>query len=140
MNRALQWKLIAGFLLVFLAGGVTGAFVGAAHARHFFFMAHHRAVISERMRERLQRQLDLTPEQVAKVSPIIDNAAAQLQQVRRDTGRRVHEIMTERDRQLASIITEEQRQKLQRIEERYHRWHHGRWEARAPTPKPSPTP
>jgi len=28
MNRALQWKLIAGFLLVFVAGGITGAFLG----------------------------------------------------------------------------------------------------------------
>jgi Spy/CpxP family protein refolding chaperone len=122
MNRALQWKLIAGFVLVFLAGGVTGAFVGAAHARYFFF-EFHRGVIGERMRDRLQRQLDLTPEQVAKISPIIDKAAAQLQQLRRDTGRRVHEIMTERDRQMASIITEEQRQKLQRIEDRHRRWH-----------------
>ncbi len=76
MNRALQWKLIAGFLLVFLAGGVTGAFVGAAHARHFFFMAPRPAVISERMRERLQRELSLTPEQVAKISPMLDKAAA----------------------------------------------------------------
>jgi len=25
MSRALQWKLIVGFLLVFIAGGVTGA-------------------------------------------------------------------------------------------------------------------
>ena len=29
MNRALKWKLIAGFLLVFAAGGMTGAFVVA---------------------------------------------------------------------------------------------------------------
>jgi hypothetical protein len=33
MNRALQWKLIAGFLLVFVAGGITGAFVGGSYAR-----------------------------------------------------------------------------------------------------------
>jgi Spy/CpxP family protein refolding chaperone len=139
MNRALQWKLIAGFLLVFLAGGVTGAFVGAAHARHFFFESHHRGVIAERMRERLQRQLDLTPEQVSKISPIIDKAATQLQQVRRDTGRRVHEIITERDRQLASIITDEQRQRLQQIEERHRRWHHAHG-PREFTPDLSPTP
>jgi Spy/CpxP family protein refolding chaperone len=125
MNRALQWKLIAGFLLVFLAGGVTGAFVGAAHTRHFFFAAPRPAVISERMRERLQRQLNLAPEQVAKVSPILDKAAAELHQVRRDTGRRVHEIIAETHRQMAGILTDEQRRKLQQIEERHRRWHHG---------------
>src|SRR6266516_2764541 len=98
MNRALQWKLIAGFLLVFLAGGVTGAFVGAAHARHFFFMAPRPAVISERMRERLQRELSLTPEQVAKIS-----------------------------------------RKLEQIEDRHRRWHHGHVPHESP-PEQSPTP
>jgi Spy/CpxP family protein refolding chaperone len=140
MNRALQWKFIAGFVLVFLAGGVTGAFVGAAHARHFFFAAHQRGIISERMRERLQRQLNLTPEQVAKISPIIDKAAAQLQQVRRDTGRRVHQIISDAHQQMAANLTDEQRQKLKQIEDRHRRWHrHGHGPPKF-TPEPSPTP
>jgi Spy/CpxP family protein refolding chaperone len=139
MNRALQWKLVAGFLLVFLAGGVTGAFVGAAHARHFFFMAPRPAVISERMRERLQRQLNLTPEQVAKISPILDKAAAQLREVRRDTGRRVHEIIAESHREMAGILTDEQRQKLRQIEERHRRWHRGHGPPE-PAPEASPSP
>jgi Spy/CpxP family protein refolding chaperone len=127
MNRALKWKLIAGFLLVFLAGGLTGAFVGASHARHFFFKFHHRGDISERMRERLRRELDLTPEQLAKISPILDRAAAQLQQVRSDTGQRVREILNETHRQMTPNLTDEQREKLKQIEERHRRWHHGRW-------------
>ena len=125
MNRALKWKLIAGFLLVFLAGGLTGAFVGASHARHCFKF-HHRGDISERMRERLRRELDLTPEQVAKIAPMLDRAAAQLQQMRRDTGRRVREILNETHRQIAPTLTDEQRQKLQRMQERHRRRHrHG---------------
>jgi Spy/CpxP family protein refolding chaperone len=138
MNRALQWKLIAGFLLVFLAGGVTGAFVGAVHTRHFFFAASRPAVISERMRNRLQRQLDLTADQVSKISPILDKAATQLHEVRRDTGRRVHEIIAETHRQIAVVLTDEQRRKLQQAEERHRRWHHGH-EAPEPAPEASPS-
>ena len=126
MNRALKWKLIAGFLLVFLAGGLTGAFVGASHVRHFFFKFHHRGDIGERMRHRLQRELDLTPEQMTKISPILDRAAAQLQQVRNDTGQRVREILNETHRQMTPHLTDEQREKLKQIEERHRRWHHGR--------------
>ena len=136
MNRALKWKLIAGFLLVFLAGGLTGAFVGASHVRHFFFKHHHRGDISERMRERLRRELDLTPEQVAKISPILDKAAAQLQQMRRDTGQRVREILKETHRQMEPNLTDEQREKLKQIEERHRRWHHGR-SPHESTPEPS---
>jgi len=35
MNSALKWKLIAGFLLVFIAGGATGVFVTMAIGHHF---------------------------------------------------------------------------------------------------------
>jgi hypothetical protein len=93
MNRALQWKLIAGFILVFVAGGISGAFLGGLYARHHFFQLHHPQLIGARMKERLRAELNLTPEQVAKISPIIDKAAVQLREIRRDTARRVHETI-----------------------------------------------
>ncbi len=124
MNRSLQWKLVAGFLLVFVAGGITGAFVGGAYARHHFFEVHHPERIGARMKERLRTELNLTPEQLAKISPIIDKTAVQLRDVRRETGRRVHEILNDAHQQMAATLTEEQRQKLQQIEERHRRWRH----------------
>src|ERR1041385_6484847 len=95
MNRALQWKLIAGFLLVFIAGGITGGFVGGSYARHHFFDLHRPERIGGRRKERLRTELNLTPEQLAKISPIIDKTTAQLRDIRRDTGKRVHEIITD---------------------------------------------
>ena len=133
MSRALQWKLIVGFILVFVAGGMTGAFFGASHARRIFFEGHDGGMMSERMREHLRRQLNLTPEQVAKISPIIDKTAAQLEQIRRDTGRRVHETFAEAHQQMAAHLTDEQRVKLQKIEA-HHRHGHGFHEL-----EPSPT-
>src|SRR5438552_10670800 len=138
MNRALRWKLIAGFILVFFAGGISGAFLGGVYAKHFFFEFHRPKMIGARMKERLRADLNLTPEQVAKISPIIDNTAAQLRDIRRDTGRRVHEIMTQAHQQMAANLTDEQRQKLQQIEERHRHWHHDRWPRQA-TPLASPT-
>lgn len=133
MSRTLQWKLIVGFVLVFIAGGMTGAFFGASHARRMFFELHHGGMMSERMRDHLRRQLNLTPEQVAKISPIIDKTAAQLEQIRRDTGRRVHETFAEAHQQMAANLTDEQRVKLQKIEA-HHRRGHGFHEL-----EPSPT-
>jgi Spy/CpxP family protein refolding chaperone len=135
MNRALQWKLIAGFILVFCAGGITGAFLGGVYARHSFFEFHRPELIGARMKERLRTELNLTPEQVAKISPVIDKTAAQLQQVRRETGQRVREIMTEAHRQMATNLTEGQRQKLQQLAERRGRWHGHSW-PRKTTPEP----
>jgi Spy/CpxP family protein refolding chaperone len=98
--------------------------LGGLYARHLFFEFHHPRLVGARMKERLRTELSLTPDQVAKVSPIVDKTAAQLQDVRHDTRRRVHEIMAEAHQQIAANLTDEQRQKLQQIQERHRRWHH----------------
>src|SRR5206468_9225347 len=139
MNRALQWKFIAGFLLVFVAGGITGAFVGGSYARRHFFELHRPERIGAQMKERLRAELNLTPEQVAKISPIIDKTAEQLRDTRRDTGQRVHQIMAEAHRQMAANLTDKQRQKLQQIEERHQQWRHHHLHE-SPAEMPSATP
>ena len=139
MNRALQWKLIAGFLLVFIAGGITGAFIGGSYAQHQFFELHHPERIGGRMKERLRAELNLTPEQLAKISPIIDKTTAQLRDIRRDTGRRVHEVITDSHRLMAAELTDEQRQQLTQIEERHRRWRQRRFHDSSDEP-PSATP
>jgi Spy/CpxP family protein refolding chaperone len=139
MNRVLQWKLIGGFILVFIAGGITGAFLGGLHTRHLFFEFHHPELIGTRLKEELRKDLNLTPEQVDKISPIIDKTAAQLKKIREDTGRRVHEIMMEAHREMAANLTDEQRLKLQRIADR-HRHHFHTHGPRETTPEPSPSP
>ena len=127
MNRALQWKLIAGFLLVFVAGGITGAFFGGSYALHHFFEMRHPERIGGRMKERLRVELNLTPEQLANISPIIDRTTAQLRDIRRDTGRRVRQIIADAHRQMATQLTDEQRHKLSQIEERHRSWRHHRF-------------
>ena len=139
MNRALQWKLIAGFLLVFVAGGITGAFVGGTYARYHFFEFRHPERMGGRMKDRLRAELNLTPEQLGKISPIIDKTTAQLRDIRRDTRRQVHGIIADAHRQMASELTDEQRQKLKQIEERHRRWRHHRFHDHSDE-EPSATP
>jgi Spy/CpxP family protein refolding chaperone len=140
MNQALKWKLIAGFILVFVAGGISGALLGGLYARHLFFGFHNPEQIGARMKERLRAELNLTPEQAAKISPIIDNTAIQLREIRRETARRVHETIAESHRQMAANLTDEQRQKLQQIEERHRRLRHGRFPHELPPESPPGAP
>jgi Spy/CpxP family protein refolding chaperone len=134
MNGALRWKLIAGFLLVFVAGGITGAFVGGLYARHHFLGLHRPEQIGAQMKDRLRAELNLTPEQVANISPIIDKTASQLRDIRRETGQRVRQVIAEAHRQIAANLTDKQRQKLQQSEERHLRG------LRQATPEPPPAP
>ena len=138
MNSALKWKLIVGFVLVFLAGGATGVFVSATTA-HYFIGAHRHGFAAQAMKNRLQWQLKLTDEQMAKISPIIEKTGTQLEQIRGDTGRRVRDIIAESHREIAPLLTPEQQQRLKQMEERHRRWfQHHRGGRFAPTPEASP--
>src|SRR5438477_10240229 len=139
MNSALKWKLIAGFVLVFLAGGATGVFVSATTA-HYFFGARRHGFAAQAMKNRLQWQLKLTDEQMAKISPIIEKTGAKLEEIRGDTGRRVRDTIAESHREIAPLLTPEQQQRLKQMEERHRRWfqHHRRGHFTPAAPETSP--
>ena len=147
MNSALKWKLIAGFLLVFMAGGATGVFMTMAIGHHFL-SPRPTGRVAQTMKNRLRWQLRLTDDQMTKISPIIDKAATQLADIRGDTGKRVREVFTETHREIAQYLTPEQQQRLKQMEERRRQWihqHHGmrhRGPSASPqmslTPEPSP--
>ena len=118
MNASLKGKLVVGFLLVFVAGAMTGSFVGASHARHLFLGQPRQRILAERMRNQLRSQLNLTSEQMDRASAIFDKTAGQLEAIRTDTARRVQETIAEVHRQLASDLTPEQRERLKEIDRR----------------------
>ena len=90
MNNSLRWKLILAFVLVFLAGAACG-FFGALHVHHSFARMDSGAM-AQHLKHRLRAELKLTPEQMQKISPIIDRAASELKTKREQTMRDVHEI------------------------------------------------
>jgi hypothetical protein len=146
MNSALKWKLIAGFLLVFIAGGATGVFVTMAIG-HRFMGPHPPGVTAQMIKNRLRWQLRLTDEQMVKISPIVEKTGAQLEQIRGDTGKRVRDVIAESHREIAQYLTPEQQQRLQQMEQRRAHWmqqHRGPWHRGGPggsaMPQTTPTP
>ena len=98
MNSALKWKLIAGFLLVFIAGGAAGVFVTMTMGHQFMFGPHQHGFVAQTMKSRLRWQLKLTDEQMTKISPIVEKTTAQLEEIRGDTGKRVRDVIVESHR------------------------------------------
>jgi Spy/CpxP family protein refolding chaperone len=136
MNKSLRWRLILAFVLVFLAGGVCG-FFGALHMRGPFFAHMAPDSMAQHMKERLRVELKLTPDQMQKISPIIDRAVSQLKTTREQTMRSVHEIFTETHREMQPLLTPEQRTKLEEMEKRHRRLLH-RHGFMPPGPPPPP--
>ncbi len=123
MTSEIKWRLTVGFALVFLAGIAIGLFVGAAHA-HRAFLGRHSHPLTERMRNRLQADLQLTPEQMQKISPILARTAQQLEDIRTDTGLRVSETLRQAHEEMASYLSLEQRKKLETSRPLLGRPHH----------------
>ena len=140
MNGALKWKLAFASLLVFVAGGTTGGLFCSMHVRHHFLGPPHSGAVGERMREHLRRELDLTPDQAAKISPVIDATSAKLEAIRIDTAQRVRNAMEAAEQQISPELTPEQQKKLQRMKSEHQRAliHHGFMPPPPPPENPSP--
>ena len=128
MNSALKWKLAFAFLLVFVAGGTTGAFFGFHHIRHHVILGPPKSgEVGDKMREHFRRSLDLTAEQEAKVAPIIEATSAKLEAIRLETAERVRTVMDESKKEVAPLLTPEQLKKLDKLDAQHRKMmlHHG---------------
>jgi hypothetical protein len=141
VNGSLRWKLIAGVLLAFLAGGMSGFFF-ATHARNVSIEFHQSDFLSMRMKEHLRHQLNLTPDQEAKISPIVERMAAQLEQIRGETGDRVRKTMQDAHHEMEGLLNDEQKKDLAQMEERHRssHMHHGMYPGSPEGERPPPPP
>lgn len=141
MSPGLKWKLALGFFLVFLAGVASGSFAWKWHQRHW--SSPPPSEFARHMNERMRRKLDLTPEQSAKIAPIIEQSATKLEAIRVESGQRVRQTFTEMHQRISPQLTPEQRKKLATMEERHRQWrgrHRDFHEPPPPPPEESPAP
>jgi Spy/CpxP family protein refolding chaperone len=141
MNTSLKGKLALAFLLVFVAGAATGAFLGLHHLTHHIVLGPpHSGDVPDRMREHFRRALGLTAEQENKIAPIIDATSTKLETIRVETAERVRTVMEESKRQVAPLLTAEQQKKLEKLDSEHRKmmFHHGFLPGPSPQDKPPP--
>ena len=146
------FKIILAVGGIFVAGAVTGGFVGVRIAERIAReqRAQQRMGPTE-IGGRLAEQLKLTPEQREKLVPIIGHTTEELRRVRRESFGQMSQLVEKMDAELTKILTEEQRVRLVEIrakeEERRQKWQAERAErakrneqraAEGETPQPPP--
>jgi Spy/CpxP family protein refolding chaperone len=139
MNSALKGKLALAFLLVFVAGVATGAFLGLHHLTHHVILGPpHSGDVPDRMREHLRRALSLTAEQENKIAPIVDATSAKLETIRVETAERVRTVMEDSKKEIAPLLTPEQQKKLDKLDSEHRKMmlHHGFLPPPPPKDKP----
>ena len=116
MNPFSKWKTIGYAAAIFVAGGISGGALGLYEARSHLYEPPREQELAIRMRTRLQTKLGLTPDQVAKVNPIVDAAAASLRSIRMDTVQRVNKVFEDSYAQISAILTPDQRAQLEQMQ------------------------
>lgn len=123
-----QFKLVLGFATLFLAGAVVGGSLGytagkskapkpplvqeqrekkgGGHGRD-------RGDFTERMCARLEKDLNLTPEQVARIKPIYETTELELKAVNAENFDRIRAIFRASHEKIKPVLTEEQRLKFE---------------------------
>ncbi|OOG62490.1 hypothetical protein B0E46_12670 [Rhodanobacter sp. B04] len=84
----------------------------------------HQAPDPQRQIARLSRKLQLTPDQAARIEPILQNRQQQMQQLRadntlapRDRRAKMRSIMQDSNTQLQAVLTDSQKQQYQQMQQ-----------------------
>jgi hypothetical protein len=116
-----RWKLIAAFVSLFLIGGLCGSVItlGVTEGKrgHRGF-TRDSSLITNRIVKRLNRVLELTPEQKEAIVPQIVAAVAQMRAVRTNALRQNRDILDAAYAKIEAQLPPAQQKKMQRFRER----------------------
>jgi Spy/CpxP family protein refolding chaperone len=118
MNNG-KLKVVLYLSAIFLVGGVVGGFV----ANKFVKQPFQRGPmdidkLTDRQMRHMARELELTPEQVENIRPIIENISNKVREVRRENFLKLTKLHEERDERMSAELTPEQQIKMKQMEER----------------------
>ena len=109
MKALRRWKIILGLVLVFAAGSVTGGVGTCLAIKRAFEQSIHFENWTANAMQFLQKQLNLSPDQNAKIRPIMEDAG---QQLKAAFGRTIEEsgrIFVQCSRRIDQELTSDQR-------------------------------
>src|ERR1035438_1396784 len=98
-------KLVAYVAAIFLAGAGSGALIGWQVCRRMPVAPLPAVEVGARLRALFQSRLNLTPEQVTRINPLIDQAMRQVEVIRRETASHVFANVSNLHEQVLLVLT-----------------------------------
>jgi hypothetical protein len=123
MNGLSRNRIIAYLSAVFIAGALAGLASGYQWGRQSVFKRGPKPPdMAAHMMERFQRELTLTPDQIGKVEPLIQDAVQRVRSLHRDNFKRTDAIMQECNSQIANLLDDQQKILFAAMEDRRRKW------------------
>ena len=93
MKQFLKLKLLMGLVAIFVAGSVSGGFVGARIQKESSHDLSKMEKFKDHILEYLTTELSLRPDQVAKIEPMIADATEEFRVIHRESAARVEKVI-----------------------------------------------
>ncbi len=118
MNFPSRSKLAAYLVGIFAAGAISGTVVALNVTRQSSAKQQVPTMerACDRMRQKLQKRLQLTPEQMSRIDPILKDTERELHEVQRRSLEQVEGVFEKSNARIARELTPEQRPQLEEIE------------------------
>ena len=116
MTSVSNRKLALYLLGIFLAGAGSGALVAWQVSRRTPVAPLPPAEIGARLRARFASQLNLTPDQVQKIDPMIEQAMRRVEAIREETANHVFANVSNMHEQVLTVLTPEQKTRFEEFE------------------------
>jgi len=111
-----KWKIVAGLLLVFVLGALSGALgTGMVLKRHHPFFSRAPEGRKAFIMKRLTRKLDLTAEQKVRIETIIDRVQSETFEQMREGRRFMREELKKGFAEIRKELTPEQQLKFDQM-------------------------
>jgi len=128
MNGVTKFKIICYIAATFLAGAVAGGVVGYKAGQQRHFKPPKPQEMSESISSTLNTRLQLTPDQLGKIKPLVDQACADIQARSREQRREISYCFEKMDLEIAALLTPSQQDEFGKMqqERRESKGKHGR--------------
>ena len=139
------WKVILATLVIFVTGVVTGGLLAIYTGRSFITRPQHPnaarpAQSAGGMRleflRRMQRDLDLTPEQREHIDKILKESQERTRKIMEPVSPALRDEFQHTKEEFRQILTSEQRARFDELFKHQQRPHEGQHRPAAPTPRP----
>ena len=108
----LNGKVVFAFMGIFIAGAVTGGFVGVPLAKHFGPKPMTVEQFWPQQMKKFTEKLELTAEQRERIKPILQQASIEMKPIRKEAFKATSEVLERMEAAVAKELTDAQRARL----------------------------
>ncbi|NDF01710.1 MAG: hypothetical protein EB034_26120, partial [Verrucomicrobia bacterium] len=115
MSWLKHWKVILALVALFLLGAATGTAITLKVVKRIIDTRTNPERMSQTMLREYQRRLKLTPEQVERISPILQRTGSEMWNLRTEMSGRTLQVIRLAHDEIAGELTPEQREEFARV-------------------------